>query len=558
MAKTVKGALDDELLPLPILDFSGGLNPEADPGDLPLNSSPDCENVRGRPGRLVGRSGSIVRHDSLPAVADGTFFFYDSNGTRRLAVFSNGNLYDMTSHTLTLVGTGVYTAGKRVCAAVLNDKLYFSDGFTIGGVAPNRYGVTSWDPATSTVAPLLSSGSVGTIETPAAKCLLSYTGQLVLANLKFVDATTAKDQVLWSNVNDPTTIIGTNLFKVGQGQGGEINSLLQMGVSSVGVTPFQAIFVGKSQVGVFLLRGALTVSTLSETLINAPVGVLDGATVQYIPGDEKGGGFIAFLGTDRRVWFTDGITSGELSKPIRSELAQAISDRFSIASTAKFTSVRNDSDFMYVLDIGRDSLGAAVHYCYDWEQKSWWRYKGWPSGYWAQAKDASSQNVLYCVDQSAAKLYQGNAGVTDDGTAITPYWKTPWLHGGDPDILKIWKHVYVAFRTNTSNITITSVANMGEGSTASATLTITSDSTDSAQWDVAAWDGATWATGGAANLSRYKKKARLMVVSSSDPNVYQSLRGFDTQVKISQSTTGHFEVYGFQLLFLARGRKRVA
>jgi len=556
----MKAPLDDAMKAWSLLDFSGGLQSEFDPNDLPANASPDCENVRGRPGRLLARAGSMDVVE-LPAAPDGGFFFYDSNGARRLAGFANGNIYDLTLGALTLVASGVYTAGNRIAAAVLNDKLYFSDGVTIGTSGPNQYGISYWDPVAGTVSPLISSGSVGTVPTPAAKCLLAYTGQLVLFNLKYVGGTTAKDQMLWSNVNDPTTIVGTNLFAIGQGQGGELNSAIQMGVSSVGVTPFQAIFVGKSQVGVFLMRGALSPSTLSETLINAPTGVLDGATVQYIPPGEKGGGYVCFLGTDRKVWFTDGINSGELSKAIRGELAQAISDRFSVSASAKFTSARNDQDFMYVLDIGRDSNGVSYCYCYDWEQQSWWRYRGWPSGYWAQGKDDDSQTVLYCLDRTNYKLWRANAGVDDDGTDIAPYWKTPYVHMGDPDVLKTFHWVYLAFRTNIAAITITATANMGEGSTASTTLTVTPDTTDTAQWDQAVWDGAVWALGGSATLSRFKKKGRTIVEDEDLPGTYRLLRGFDVQLKIARSTTtpsGHFEIYGLQQLYMARGRKRVA
>ena len=547
--------------PITISDFSGGLVSNVDAADLEANQSPDCENVKFSPGRLIGRLGWVAWYTSVAANPDGIFFFYDSNEARRIVVFANGNCYDYTNMAApTLVETGSYTAGNKVCATVLNSKLYFSDGTTIhtdgGG---GQTGIRIYDPPTSTSATalLLTSGTTGTIATPACKQLTTYAGSLVLGNLKYVGGTTAKHSVLWSNVNDPTTIIGTNIFAVGGGQGGEINSLIPFGVSSVGVTPYRALFVGKSQIGIYQLKGSLSVSDLSEVLINDPVGVLNGDTVQYVQGLDGEGGFVAFLGTDYRVHWTDGIRSGELSSNISDELSQAIADRFSVSSTAKFYSVRNDDDQMYVLDTGVDGSGNTIHFCYDWSLKAWTRYRGWPSGYWCAVKDGSSQNALLCLDKNGTNLAQANVGLTDNGTTIAPYWKTGWLHGSDKHLDKNFKWLYVRFATNSGNITYTAQSNQGEGHQATGTQTITAATDDSAVWDTAVWDSAVWAAGGASNYTAYHRRSRLFVQTSGLDGSRETLKGTDVQVKLSTSNTGHFEVLGAMVEFQPRGRKRV-
>lgn len=547
----LKNNLDDAMREVRIADFSGGLNSEADPMDLDLSASPDCLNVKlTKPGRLIGRDGFVERVTGLPADPDGAAFFYDSNGARRIAVWSNGNLYDCTSYTASLVASGVYTAGNRICSAALNSILYYSDGETITGAGATAYGIRKWDPAAGTDAGLVSSGSAGTIPTPACKAMTVYAGQLVVANLRYTDLTYARDLLIPSDVNDPTTIVGTNAIRVGQGQGGEINVVMPFGVSSVGVTPYRALFVGKSEFGIFLLKGSL--SSAEEVLINCPTGVQDGATAKFVPISGVGGA-VVFLGRDGKVYYTTGVTSEELSGPIRSELAQVVADRLSASSRAKFTSVMNYQDFQYVLD-----LGDGRQYCFDYDRKNWTKYDGWPSGYWIDAKDGNGQPALFCADTSNARLCQVNVGLDDGGTQIDIYWKTPFLHAGAPDVLKVWKFIYADFMTDTGGLAITATVQHGTGSSATVTLTPSSSNTSS-RWDIATWDVNTWVASGAVSYTPNKLKGRLMLSTSGLDGSYESLRGHDVQIKIAQSVSGaRFELLSFAVLYLPRGRKRVA
>jgi len=556
---TLKDTIDDALKSLYIGDFSGGLNSEMDPIDLPINASPDCENVRvTKGGRVIGRDGTTVRVSSLPAAnSDGAAFFYDDNGERRLVVFNNGALYDCTSYTAVLIQSACYTSGNRVAATVLNRVLYFSDGETITTVGSDDSGIWKWDPVNSPTSAsiLISAGTAGTIETPAAKCLTTYAGSLVLGRIKYVGGTYAKHAVMWSNVNDPTTIVGTNIFQVGQGQGGEINAVVPMAVTAVGVSPYRAIFVGKSEQGIYHLKGALTVSDLSEVLINAPTGVLDGATVQFIPGVD-GAGYIVWLGTDYKVWFTSGVESGELSLPIRSELASAIQERHIIHTDPKFTSVRHFKRFQYILDIGKDENGVSTAYVYDWDLKIWTRYKRFPSGFWCEAKDTNGQAAIYCADGD--DLQQADTGTTDNGTQIEPYWKTGFAHAELVDILKVWHWIYISYMTDDTDLVITATVNHGRGSSSVKTIAFDSDGSDAASlWDEAIWDTDTWEVTNHEQYPPYKRRTRLTVETTEGSKGL--LNGYDVQVKIAQSSDGgHFEILGFNLLYLPRGRKRVA
>jgi hypothetical protein len=350
-------------------------------------------------------------------------------------------------------------------------------------------------------------------------------------------------------------MVGTNIFTLGQGQGGEINCLVPLGVSSVGVSPFQAVFVGKSQFGVYLLKGALSVSSLAETLLNCPAGVLDGATAKYVSGPE-GSAFVCFLGTDRRVWYTNGIQTDELSAPIRTELFNYIQDRFTNVGSPQFTSAINLFNRHYVLDVGGNR-----QYCYDWMLKCWTRFNRWVSGYYIEAKDANTAAALYVADASGGNVIQQNAGTTDGGAPIAPYWSSPWLNGGDDDIAKLFMWLFLKYRTDTGQVTATATVNDGAGIVATSMFNPTTTQGNSAIWDSpgSKWDdpNTVWGGGSSVSFNVYKQKARFQVpVKNTDR--YKILRGYNMQLKLSQSTPGYFEIMAAQVLYLPRGRRRVA
>lgn len=546
----LKSTQDDALQVLEIKDFTGLLNSDADPLDLALNFSPDCENVRiSGNGRLEGRAGYVVK-SSLAAIADGCAFFYDKNGARRQCLWANGNLYEVTSSwSVNLIDTACYTAGKRITSTVLANILYYSDGYTFR----TSSGIQYWNPATNTKGPVISSGSGASIPTPACKVLRSYSGQLVLANILYsAGGTTAVDSVLWSNVLDPNTIIGTNIFSIGQGYGGEINSLEPMAVAAPGVQPYTSLFIGKSQTGIYLLTGALTPSTAKEVLVNAPTGVLDGATVKIFPGPNNSA-IVAWLGTDRQVWYTDGINADALTRDsISSELATYIGDRLASNPAQDFTAVMNFTDRHYVLDVGNNR-----QYCYDYIRKTWTRYRGWPSGFWCAAKDTAGQDIIFGVDRSAASLHQVNIGLDDNGADIAPYWTTPYVHCNQPTVEKVWHEIYVAWRTDTGNVNISAVTNLGAGQTASASLAPTGTAAgNSALFDLAVFDTDVFAATQSAKYAISAASARLVYKPSNLPPAL--LRGSDVQLTASRPAgTAHFELLAIYLLYLPRGHRRV-
>lgn len=551
-SRTERNFMDEALVQLQVPDFSKGLMSAHDPWDIPLGAATDCENVRFMPGKILSRQGYLVLDDALPADGDGVFQFYDNSNARRTVYFSNGNLYDVIAGTSTLVKSGAYTAGYEITACVQFGILYFSDGYTIATSGPNQSGIRYYDPTvTVSDAPLLiTSGGAGTIETPACKVLISHNGSLVLANIKLVDGTALPDSVMWTNVIDPTSIVGTNIFAVGTGQGGEINSMTRFSVSDSGVSPYDAIFVGKSQFGIYQLRGALSVADLAETQLNVPVGVLDGSTVRYVPGaDSKG--YVCWLASDRQVWRTDGINSDRLSKDIADELAQAVEDRFTASPSARFRAFRDYSTFHYVLDMGNNTA-----YAFNWHYEYWTRYTGLPSGCWGEGKTNNTQDTTFCVDTESRLIQLG--GNLDNGASISKFWKSGWLAEGDSNQWKIWKWLYAGFKTDTGDINYTVTAGRGIGGAATGTLTpviASAPSSGGLLWDSGLWDSGLWGAGGAVAQNAYKVRNRLAVTTGP---IAESLSGADAQILIEHDSNTYFEVLELALMYLPRGRQRVA
>ncbi len=552
---SLKSTVEDALRVVALTDFSGMLKSELDLLDLPLNAWENCSNVKLEQGKAVGRDGYVVRA-TIAAIADGLAFFYDSAGTRRAAVWMSGNLYSLNLSTwaTTLLESSTYAAGTRVVHTVLNRVLYYSDGTTIRTSGANDSGISYWNPGTGAVGMVISSGTAATIETPACKALCAYNGQLVLGNIKYVNGTTAVDSILWSNVLDPTTIVGTNIFAVGNGQGGAINSLMPFRIGAEGVSPFRALFVGK-ELSCYQLDGALTPSTLSETLITAQVGVLDGFTVEAVPIVGSARSIqILWLASDRQVWMTDGISADPLTLEIKTELYNWISDRLAASATQEFNAYLDLANGHYVLDVGGNR-----QYCYDYRVKGWTKYNGWPNGIFVPAKDASSRDIVFMVDRANARICQVNSGTDDNGTAINPWIKSAAIHGGDPTEDKTWHWVFGFWSTDESSIKVTATNRLGQGEYAEVTLEPAAVTAGTfSKFDSAIFDTDVFAATEITGYVPMQNKARLVHRPDNAPR--RLLKGSTVQVKVEQPTdaTGRFELLAIFLKYLPGGSVRHA
>lgn len=549
MANAPTGVLDDVYRVLPVVDFAGGRNTEQNPLTLPLNESPDQLNGRlSEPGRYRMRGGWLLNTTANAAGADGFIHLFDIAGNRRLLEFSDGKIYEVTGGIKTLKVSGAYTAGEDVAAAAYKGLVYWSDGIAT---------LQKYDPVAGTNATVISSGAVGSVNPPAFKCITVYIGSLVVG-APTVGATYEPDGVRWCNVDDPTTWLGVSIQSVALGVGGYVNSVQNFGIADAGVSPFRALFVGKSQDGVFSYSGPL--GTLVENRIQIPAGVLDGLSVKFVSASESLSGGIVFLGTDRRVWFTNGINSVEISTKIAREVSDLVLTNLASAATVRYAAVRNFADRQYVLDFG-SNIQLAYHY----NIQAWSRYEGWPSGLWAEAIDGTGAPAIYSASLIDGSTAFCNNGISDNGPAINVYWTTPYVHAGDITRWKQFDWLYVIFRTDVGQIEVT----ITEAITKTASGNLVSTFTyfpepvlggdvpfvlDSSELD----SGDLFLDDASGVFRTYEVKERIAcpVVAAAFGNIVANelMRAAAVQVKIGQSQKiARWELLGTQLLYLMRG-----
>jgi len=412
----IKSALDDGLLQLQVLDFSGGLNTNTGALSLGPSQSPDCKDVFAFQGRLQFRGGFSL-YSLVTAAADRMFSFYDVTGTQHLMVWSSGNLYDCESGSPMLVASAVYTAGDVVAVCVLNEIMYW---------ATPRVPLRQYDGTTEQA--VANSGGTGTVAPPAAFYLTTYNGQIV-AFRPVISSVTYASSFMWSNVNDPTTWVGLNIQLVGSNDGGQIMWGIPLGIP--------ALVVGKSsgatQANLFVYSGALVPGSLTQTPISCPVGALDPFSAKAIP-SKQGLSQIIFIASDGHFWVTNGVESWLASENILALTENYIRDALAVNPNQPFYSAYYTRWQYYVC-----SVGSNTHFVYrpgsETDPPAWWFFQGWPSGDFATFSSATNGGFpgLYTAGNGPGNLgvYQvAQDQVNDGGADISPYYITPYLHGG--------------------------------------------------------------------------------------------------------------------------------
>ena len=553
---------DESYRGVDINDFSLGLLSDIDALDIPINGSPNCENVKPRQGSCDGRAGwrrlcTVVAGTTTQP--DGLAAFVDSSGTWHIVCWHGGNVYRATTAgVVSTVGTSVYASGNHIAHTDYSNDLFWSDGTTIWTSGPNSSGLRKYDGSTDAM--VVSSGAVGSIEPPAAKVMATYAGQIVLGNCKLVGGTLEPHIIRPSNVNDATTFLSSLAQNVAPGVGGEINSIIPFSVSTEGLDLSRTLFIGKSAGKVFGMQGAM--GSLVENVINIDAGVLDGLAASFIPGPNGQSGVVIFPGTDYQVYVTNGVTADSLTKDKCSEeIAAYINDRRAGGGTVKFTCIRNAVDSQYILDLGGDK-----QYCYDYKRKNWTRYRGWPSGFLCRAEDSIQRQMLFsaCLYDGDLIIAELNRGLDDNGTAIEPFWATPKLRGdvgesgqnaGDGSLLKMWGPLFIDVSTDEGGFSAELETDHGEGQTATASFTITPSSTATA---VARYGSATYGTtftySGTLTPTFRSYSRRLGVAKQTTGKPPEHLKGGICQITVSQTTSGKiFRLQGIRIKYILRG-----
>lgn len=418
MVAPIKTALDDGLLQLQNMDLSGGLVTNIGAFALSANQTPDALNCYWTSGDLEGQGylksrGGYSLVSTLANTSDRLFRFFDVNNIPHLMLWSGGNLYDCRTGTPSLITSSVYTAGSLIGVTVLNNKLYWC---TPG--VPLRY----YDGTTEAAVP--NSGGTGVVPPPSASYLTVYNGQIVACQ-PVVSAVTYQGSIMWSDVNDPTTWFGANILQLGSNDGGAIQWALPLGIP--------ALIIGKSQgssnLNLFLLTGALSVSGLNQSPISCPVAALDPYSACVIP-SKQGLSTIMFLASDYHFWQTNGVECWMASRNILPTTQAYIQGSLLANANQRFFSYYYTNQQYYICSVGQQT-----HFIFRPENLAWWLFQGWPSGDFASFTLTKSSGLpaLFTAANSpgTSGLYEiAISQATDIGSNPTIYYCTPYLHGG--------------------------------------------------------------------------------------------------------------------------------
>ena len=422
-ARAPKGQLEDSYQRLLLNDFAGGLNTYQGAISLPSNTSPDMLNLLPLPGKLKYRGG-VTPYADLTATADQAFEFYDSNGAKHFVVWEGGNVVDVVSSTAVAVESTVYTAGVKVGACTLNGVLYWSTA-----TVPLRF----WNPVTATKGAVVQTGATAP---PASPYLLTYTGAIVALGVKYGTSAYQPTVMGWSVVNEPGNWSAAESQAVGPLRtSASLAFGIVLGIANTGVPPTRTFIVARSDVGLISYTGAL--GSLQENAINCPVGCLDGASAVFCPGAD-GFGDVIFLGTDGQFWKTNGINAVVASLQVQQSVQAQVTDALYNSTPYRFWAGYNEEYLYYFCNVN------GFQFVYKWDIQQWTVFYGWPNGPILNTTNAQGIPTLYVASNLSSELgffAIGIIGATDNGSPPNIYYRTAWLHAGDPELLKIWSFI---------------------------------------------------------------------------------------------------------------------
>jgi len=562
VAKKVAGNLDDSLTDIRITDFSGGLNTFNGPLTLASNETPQCQNVLGFPGRLLYNGGYNLEA-TLPATSnpDNDWEFYDVNNIKHHIVWANGNMYDTASGTSVLIATAVYTAGQPIGRI---------DQFGILYWISTNVNLQQYNGTTNTT--VTSSGGAGNSGPPnGGTYLTSFAGSLICANPKYSGVVNV-GAYIYCNVNDPTTWLGANIYNFGQNQ--YIEWLVPMGVSAAGVPPSGG-FIAGCAINLFLVEGPLNSATVR--IVNCPVGAKEPNSAQFLPaGDQLGA--VTFLAADGQIWQSNGLSAKCISLKILNLVYNLVQNAVTQNPSGTFFGCYNERYQYYLIDMQNGQQLA-----YRWQTEAWFYFQGWPSGCFMNGHDSNGYPVNLVAAKNISTVSPGMYTLGVDGALYgtappSIFYSTPYLHGGQPGLMKEYQWVELDMLNNYNTYTVqgTTLATSGNVTQSSNLLTFSApavagaQSTGSALWGSGIWGTSIWGGTGTPFLSPpCTVKGMLSVTVPVGSSVWankistQPLRSnavsFTIAWAMSSSVSGlpAFDITGFCARIAPRGRKPI-
>lgn len=462
-------------------DFTGGLNNKSSRQTLMANETPDCQDVLfNARGGFVSRRG--YRTSSTQATMNGGYIGGQfSAGSEVLWGINNaGALWTWTGSSFTVQTTASPAQSTRtVVGAVWDNRLYFANWLTAGGVQLMRY----WDgTAFTSLGNTVNNTYTAPVggNAPAARHIASHSGHMFWADT--VESTIRyRSRVRWSHPLQPGDFAAADYFDIEPDD--ETNQITAL-------VPFKEMLLVFKRRGVYAIygydRSSFTVERLStQAGVSCPQAVSTNAGVAY-------------------WWSVDGNVyafNGRGISPIGDRVIGVLNEGSGVAVDSLTNRVAWMENQLWVSLLKND--GSRVCFVYDpavGQAGAWTRFSFAPTSMFWWRSATSIQQIQFTLASVGGLFDMGNvAQAVDDklgvNTTIDAYYRMAWFSASDAGLTKSWKRPHITVACGDTSTLIVEVFHDFAESTVSKTLTlpITLVAGDMV-WGTSLWGTGIWAS----------------------------------------------------------------
>lgn len=489
---------------VPMSDFQGGLNLNADPFQLGKNETSDCLNVDFDPlGGFVQRDAAVRTNASaLASAVTSMWGFYTPSGSTRQIIVQQGQTISYSTDdaaTFTSAGTSapwnVSFTGIMRAATFRNPQSLGTAVSYIqraGAQAPIRWDGTTatalTDPAPSSWSEIIGARTHGKM--PFGKFVAAHRNFVFVANT-VENGVAQANRVRWSHEGFPEDWRSDDYIDIESGAGDAITGIASWR---------EGLLVFKNN-AVFLIRG-YDADTFDVVNVSKTIGAVSQDAIAVC---ENG---VYFFSWPEGVYFYNGSGLVDIFGDLRpmvedGTVVRAHRDKITLAWLKQrlYVSVPTDSDI----------AGNTESYVYDPALKNrgktggWTRYQfnGYGLGVGLEHSPPSYDSKWLAVwHNGRTRILELHASGDQDNPAgtnvpIITRYSTPWVDLGNPALVKSWRRPVFVFRRDLDyTLTCTGYRDY-DYTNVGPTFTLTSDQGNGTVlvWDVGQWDQETWDLG---------------------------------------------------------------
>jgi hypothetical protein len=495
---------------VPMSDFQGGLNLNADPFQLNNNETSDCLNVDFDPlGGFVQRDAAVrINSTQLASAVPSMWGFYTPSGSTRQVIAQQGQSIAYSNDdgvTFTAVGTGsapwstAFTGSMRAATFRNPQSLGTSVSYIqrAGNAAPIRWdgttGTALSDPSTAGWSETIGTRTHGKM--PKAKFITAHRSFIFVANTTETiggSETNQSSRIRWSHEQFPEDWRSDDYIDVESGAGDAIT----------GIASWRDGLLVFTNNAVFLIRG-FGQTTFEVVNLSRTIGAVSQDAVAVC---ENG---VFFFSWPEGVYFYDGSRIQDMFYNLRPMLEDGTVDR-----TKRSMATLSWLKQRLYLSLPTDATysGNTETYVYDPalnarnKQGGWTRYqfngRGLGVGFEYTPPSYDSKWIVLSYAEGRRRMIALHQDADQDnltGTAIPVItrYRTSWVDLGNPALVKSWRRpVFVMRRDVDYQLSCTGFRDY-DYTNVGGTFFLTSSTGNGTDlvWDVGLWNVGSWVYG---------------------------------------------------------------